>query len=69
MLEIERDMSIPEPSTEEKKFLNYENGKYYPDAIYFSGDIYEKLDILKANKKDIIEAVGEDKYNKAISLV
>jgi hypothetical protein len=65
---IDRDMSIPTPSNEEIKYLNYENGKYYPDAIYFSGDIYSKLEWLKqpTNKHIIVTNMGEAQYEKQL---
>lgn len=63
---IDRDMSIPEPTETEKKFLNYDNGKYVPNAIYFSGNIYNKIERLERNKAEAITEIGEDKYNKQL---
>ena len=47
-----------------KKYLNYDNGKWYHDVNYFSGDIYQKLEDLEANKQTIISQVGKDQYTK-----
>ena len=64
---ILRDMSIPTPSSEEMKYLNVgKDNKMYPDAIYFSGEVIEKLDDLKKNKKIIVENYGEAQYEKQL---
>ena len=64
---IDRDMSIPTPSQEEMKYLNVgKGGKFYPDAIYFSGEVIEKLDLLAGNKKFIIDNYGEAQYEKQL---
>jgi len=61
---VARDLSVPTPSQEETQYLNLEEGKYYPDAIYFSGNVAEKLEKLEKNKKTIIENLGEAQYEK-----
>lgn len=62
---IERDMSIPNPTPEEMKYLNVgKGGQFYPDAIYFAGEIYEKLDLLAGNKKFIVDNYGQAQYDK-----
>lgn len=64
---IERDMSIPTPSSEEMKYLNVgKDNKFYPDPIYFSGEVVEKLEDLKKNKKTIVENYGEAQYEKQL---
>ena len=64
---IDRDMSIPTPSTEEMKYLNVgKGGLLYPDAIYFSGEVVEKLDLLAGNKKFIVDNYGEAQYEKQL---
>lgn len=64
---IDRELSIPNPTEKEKAMLSYEKGKYFPDAIYYSGNIYDKIDYLKNNKKEVVSEVGEDRYNKQLS--
>jgi len=67
MLErIERDGSIPDPTSEEMPYLNYQNGKFYHDGLYFAGDIYGKLDQLQIDKTKIIENFGEKQYQKQL---
>ena len=61
---INRDMSVENPTEEEKGLLNFEKGQYYPDAIYFSGNIYEKIEKLKASKDYVIDMIGEERYNR-----
>lgn len=64
---IDRDMSIPTPSSEEMKYLNVgKDNKMYPDAIYFSGEVVEKLEDLKKNKKTVVENYGEAQYEKQL---
>jgi len=64
---IDRDNAIIEPTSSEKEILNYDNGRYIPDALYYSGDIYRKIDNLKKSKKETIAEVGEIRYNKQLS--
>ena len=55
---IDRDMSIPTPSSEEMKYLNVgKDNKMYPDAIYFSGEVVEKLIGMNSKQKlsEVIE--------------
>lgn len=61
---IDRDLSIPNPSKEEMKYLNYKDGKYYPDAIYFAREVYESIDQLEVDKKFIIDNFGQAQYDK-----
>lgn len=61
---IDRDLAIPTPSQDEMKYLNLEDGKYYPDPIYFAGEVYQKLEQLKKDKKTIIENFGQAQYDK-----
>jgi 16S rRNA G966 N2-methylase RsmD len=61
---IERDGSIPNVTSDEMPFVNYAKGKFYPDSLYFSGPIYEKLDALLSEKRKIIETLGEEQYKK-----
>lgn len=61
---IDRDLAIPTPSQDEMKYLNLQDGKYYPDAIYFAGEIYQKLETLKKDKKTVIENFGQAQYDK-----
>lgn len=61
---IDRDMSVPTPSGSELPFLNYAGGEYFPDGIYFAGEIYQKLTQLENDKKSIIEALGQEQYDK-----
>jgi len=49
---------------EAKDLLNYEDGKYYHNLNYFSGDIYEKIDQLENDKATIIKDLGQAQYNK-----
>lgn len=42
---------IPNPSAEDKKRLNHMAGAWYLDFNYLQGDIYEKLEILEADKE------------------
>ena len=49
---VERDGSTPY-SESYAKYLNYENGKYYNDVNYFSGNISKKLSHLEKDKKEI----------------
>lgn len=65
MLErIERDGSIPNVENKELPYVSYENGKFYPNGLYFSGDTYAKLDQLLLDKQAIIDNYGEEQYNK-----
>lgn len=59
------DGSIPE-SAAPKKEINYWNGKFYHDINYFSGDIYQKLADLEIEKKDIIDKMGKEQYEKQL---
>ena len=52
---------------EAKDLLNYEDGKYYHNLNYFSGDIYEKIDQLENDKATIIKDLGQAQYNKQLS--
>lgn len=49
-----------------KQYLNYQNGKYYHDLNYFSGDIYAKLEDLEANKEEIVKSQGQAQYDKQL---
>lgn len=51
---------------EAKKYLNYNNGKYYHDINYFSGDIYQKLEELKSDKNEIMNRLGQAQYDKQL---
>jgi len=64
---LSRNMNITNVSPEEMPYLNYEEGKYYPDAVYFAENVREKLTILKENKDKIIALLGEDQYNKQLT--
>lgn len=48
-----RDGYVDNPTESEKKTLNYMGGKYYNDFNYAQGDIYEKIDILNAEKDSV----------------
>lgn len=63
---VNRDLSIPAPTEEEKKLLNYDNGNYVPDALYYSGDIYKKIESLEKYKQETVEAVGQEQYDKQL---
>lgn len=52
--------------SEAKDILNYENGKYYHDLNYFSGDIYEKIDQLEKDKTVIVRDLGQKQYDKQL---
>lgn len=61
---IERDGSIPTPTPNEMPFLNYQGGKYFNDGLYFSGEIYQKLEKLQEDRREIIDTLGEEQYTK-----
>lgn len=66
---INRDGSIPDPREDEMLFLNYRSDSFYgagyfPDSLYFAGEIYEKLDKLKKDKAFIVENLGQAQYDK-----
>lgn len=63
---VKRDLSIENPTKAEKLELNFDGNGYYPDAMYYSGNVYKKLDKLVNDKKNIISEIGEDRYNKQL---
>lgn len=44
---------VGNPTTSDKKTLNYYKGEWYLDFNYFQGDIYEKLETLEKEKSEL----------------
>lgn len=69
---IDRDLAIQNPTPTERQFLNYlggnnyysNEGDYFTDTIYFSGEIYKKLDQLEKDKETIINQLGQEQFDK-----
>lgn len=64
---ITRDMTIEDPTDSEKKVLSYDGVSWEPEAIYYSGNIYERIQTLEGNKTVVIAEIGEERYNKQLA--
>jgi hypothetical protein len=61
---IDRDLAIQSPTPEELPFLNYASNEYYNDTIYFSGEIYQKINQLENDREIIVNELGQEQYDK-----